>query len=73
MAGGDFFEEDRFARNLERDAIVLDGEIYALMDEGERLLRAGDVLVQRGTNHSWSNRTTETVRIAFILIDAIPV
>src|SRR5215472_7342065 len=31
-------------------AIVLSGEIYALMDEGEVLLKAGDVLVQRGTN-----------------------
>jgi hypothetical protein len=32
--------------------IVLKGEIYALMDEGETLLKAGDILVQRGTNHS---------------------
>jgi hypothetical protein len=53
-------------------AIVLDGEIYALMDEGERLMRAGDVLVQRGTNHSWSNRTDDTVHVAFVLIDATP-
>jgi quercetin dioxygenase-like cupin family protein len=52
-------------------AIVLNGEIYALMDEGEELMRAGDVLVQRGTNHAWSNRTNETVRIAFVLIDAL--
>jgi quercetin dioxygenase-like cupin family protein len=53
-------------------AIVLSGEIYALMDEGEVLLNAGDVLVQRGTNHAWSNRTNEPVRIAFVLIDALP-
>jgi hypothetical protein len=53
-------------------AVVLNGEIYALMDEGEELMRAGDVLVQRGTNHAWSNRTNETVRIAFVLIDATP-
>jgi hypothetical protein len=53
-------------------AIVLSGEIYALMDEGEELLRAGDVLVQRGTNHAWSNRTNETVNVAFVLIDARP-
>jgi hypothetical protein len=51
-------------------AIVLNGEIYALVDTGEVLLRAGDVLVQRGTNHAWSNRTPETVSIAFVLIDA---
>jgi quercetin dioxygenase-like cupin family protein len=54
-------------------AIVLSGEIYALMDEGEVLLRAGDVLVQRGTNHAWSNRTDEPARLAFVLIDAEPV
>jgi hypothetical protein len=54
-------------------AIVLEGEIYAMMDEGEVLLKAGDVLVQRGTNHSWSNRTSETAVVAFVLIDAEPV
>ena len=53
-------------------AIVLSGEIYALMDEGEVLLKAGDVLVQRGTNHAWSNRTDHPVHIAFVLIDAKP-
>ena len=54
-------------------AIVLSGEIYALMDEGEVLLKAGDVLIQRGTNHAWSNRTDEPCTVAFILIDAEPV
>jgi hypothetical protein len=54
-------------------AIVLDGEIYAMMDEGESLLKAGDVLIQRGTNHAWSNRTDKPVRVAFVLIDAQPV
>ena len=54
-------------------AIVLSGQIYALMDEGEVLLRAGDVLVQRGTNHAWSNRSSEPARLAFVLIDATPV
>jgi mannose-6-phosphate isomerase-like protein (cupin superfamily) len=53
-------------------AIVLSGEIYALMDEGETLLRAGDVLIQRGTNHAWSNRTNEPAVLAFVLIDAKP-
>ncbi len=51
-------------------AIVLSGEIYALMDEGETLLKAGDVLIQRGTNHAWSNRTNENAVLAFVLIDA---
>jgi quercetin dioxygenase-like cupin family protein len=54
-------------------ALVLSGEIYALMDEGEVLLKTGDVLIQRGTSHAWSNRTDEPATIAFILIDAEPV
>ena len=53
-------------------AIVLSGEIYALMDEGEVLLKQGDVLIQRGTNHAWSNRTDEPAHVAFVLIDARP-
>jgi hypothetical protein len=53
--------------------IVLSGEIWALMDEGEVLLRAGDTLVQRGTNHAWSNRAEESAYLAFVLIDAEPV
>jgi uncharacterized cupin superfamily protein len=50
-------------------AIVLHGEIYARMDEGETLMRAGDVLIQRGTNHAWANRSDDVCRIAFVLID----
>jgi quercetin dioxygenase-like cupin family protein len=51
-------------------AIVLAGQIYAVLDEGEVLLRAGDVLVQQGTNHAWSNRSDKPATIAFVLIDA---
>ena len=51
-------------------AIVLSGEIYAVLDEGEALLKAGDVLVQQATHHAWSNRTDKPAVIAFILIDA---
>ena len=50
-------------------AIVLEGEIWSVMDEGETLLRAGDVLIQRGTNHAWANRSNSTARIAFVLMD----
>jgi hypothetical protein len=50
-------------------AIVLQGEIYAVMEEGEKLMRTGDVLVQRGTAHAWSNRSNEFARICFVLID----
>jgi hypothetical protein len=53
--------------------IVLKGEIWAIMDKGETLLKAGDVLVQRGTNHSWSVRTNEPCIIAAILVSAKPV
>src|SRR5882672_4058481 len=52
--------------------IVLSGEIWAVLDEGEVLLRAGDCLVQRGTNHAWSNRTDKPCVIAFVLIAARP-
>jgi hypothetical protein len=50
-------------------AILLEGEIWAVMDEGETLMRAGDVLIQRGTNHAWANRSQKTARIAFVLLD----
>lgn len=50
-------------------ALVLQGEVVAVMDNDETTLRAGDVLVQRGTNHAWANRSGEIVRIAFVLID----
>jgi mannose-6-phosphate isomerase-like protein (cupin superfamily) len=53
-------------------AIVLSGEIWAVMDVGETLLRAGDCLVQRGTNHAWSNRSQTPCLVAFILVDAQP-
>jgi mannose-6-phosphate isomerase-like protein (cupin superfamily) len=52
-------------------AIVMSGEIDMLLDEGEIHLKAGDVLVQQGTNHAWVNRGKEPCRIAFILIDAM--
>jgi len=51
-------------------AIILSGEIYAVLDKDEVLLKAGDVLVQRGTSHAWSNRSDRPCLIAFVLIDA---
>ena len=50
-------------------AIILEGEMYAVLEEGETLMRAGDILIQRGTNHAWSNRSDKPCRVAFILID----
>ena len=52
--------------------VVLKGEIFAILDTGETLLKAGDVLVQRGTVHSWSVRGTEPCIVAAILIGAVP-
>jgi mannose-6-phosphate isomerase-like protein (cupin superfamily) len=52
--------------------IVLKGEIYAVMEKGETLLKPGDVLVQRGTNHSWSVRGNEPCIVAAILVNAKP-
>lgn len=52
--------------------IVLKGEIFAIMENGETLLKAGDILVQRGTNHSWSVRGDEPCIVAAILIGAKP-
>jgi mannose-6-phosphate isomerase-like protein (cupin superfamily) len=49
--------------------IVLEGEITLLVDIGEVAVRAGDIVVQRGTNHGWANRSGRNCRIAFILID----
>jgi quercetin dioxygenase-like cupin family protein len=49
--------------------IVLDGEVVLVLDDSETVLRAGDVVVQRGTNHRWQNRSGTTARVAFILID----
>jgi uncharacterized cupin superfamily protein len=51
-------------------AIVMDGEIDMLLDDSEIHLKAGDVLIQQGTNHAWVNRGTSPCRIAFVLIDA---
>jgi hypothetical protein len=53
-------------------AVVVRGEIHAVMEKGETLLRAGDVLVQRGTNHSWSVRGSEPCLVAFVLVGAAP-
>lgn len=54
-------------------AVVLSGSITMMMDDekDDVLLHAGDVVVQRGTNHAWSNRGTEPCRIMFVLIDGV--
>jgi len=49
--------------------IILEGEIFLIVDKGEILCQQGDIIIQRGTNHAWSNRSGRMCRIAFILID----
>ena len=49
--------------------IVLDGEITLVLDDSEVTLRAGDIVVQRGTDHAWANRGDVTARVAFVLVD----
>ncbi len=54
-------------------AVVMSGEIDMELDNSVVHLKAGDVLVQRGTIHNWVNRGSEPCVIAFVLIDAKPV
>lgn len=50
--------------------IVLKGEIWAILDDTEICLKAGDVLIQRGTNHAWSVRTPDPCLVVAVLVDA---
>ncbi|PZQ74850.1 MAG: cupin domain-containing protein [Variovorax paradoxus] len=50
-------------------AFVIEGEITLLLDEGEAHLKSGDVVIQRGTNHAWSNRSDQKCRMLFVLMD----
>jgi quercetin dioxygenase-like cupin family protein len=52
--------------------ILLSGELEMEMGDSTVTLKAGDVMVQRGTNHAWINRGAEYARVAFVLIDAKP-
>src|SRR5947208_13136566 len=54
-------------------AVIVSGEIDMELDDSVVHLKAGDVLVQRGTIHNWVNRGTQPCVIAFVLIDAKPV
>ena len=50
-------------------AVVLEGEIVMLLDEDEVHLKAGDVVIQRGTNHAWSNRSNKPAKMLYVLVD----
>lgn len=49
--------------------IVLEGEMVLILDDCEVELKAGDIVVQRGTDHAWANRSDAVARMAFILVD----
>ena len=53
--------------------IILAGEIWAILDEEEICLKQGDVMIQRGTNHSWSVRTDDPCLVGVVLVDAKPI
>ena len=50
--------------------VILAGEIYLIVEEGETLLQAGDIVIQRGTNHAWSNRSDSPCIQLAVLLDA---
>jgi quercetin dioxygenase-like cupin family protein len=52
--------------------IVMEGEIEMDMDASTVKLKAGDIMIQRGTNHAWANRSSKRARVAFVLVDAEP-
>lgn len=50
-------------------ALVLSGELVLVLDDSEVVLKAGDIVIQCGTNHAWSNRSPDPCTVAFILLD----
>jgi hypothetical protein len=48
--------------------LVLEGEMCMILDKGEVCLKAGDFIIQRGTNHAWTNRSGRRCRMLFIMI-----
>jgi quercetin dioxygenase-like cupin family protein len=50
--------------------VILSGEMYLITEDGETLLQPGDIVIQRGTNHAWSNRSDKPCIQLAVLIDA---
>jgi hypothetical protein len=51
-------------------AVVIEGEVVLILEDSEVILKKSDVVVQRGTNHAWENRSGKVARMAFFHIDA---
>lgn len=51
-------------------AVVIDGEVVLILEDSEVVLKQSDVVVQRGTNHAWENRSDRIARMAFFHVDA---
>ena len=51
--------------------VVIEGEIVLILEDSEVILKQGDVVVQRGTNHAWENRSDRIARAAFFHVDAV--
>ena len=49
--------------------IVIEGEMTLVLDDSAVDLKPGSVVIQRGTNHAWANRSGEPCRMLFILVD----
>jgi mannose-6-phosphate isomerase-like protein (cupin superfamily) len=50
--------------------VVIEGEAVLVLDDSEVTLKKGAVVVQRGTDHAWENRSDKVARMAFFHIDA---
>jgi mannose-6-phosphate isomerase-like protein (cupin superfamily) len=50
--------------------VMIQGELTLILDDSEVVLKSGDVVVQRGTDHAWENRSNAVARAAFFHIDA---
>ncbi|MDH4414131.1 MAG: cupin domain-containing protein [Rhizobium sp.] len=81
---GDAFEQigDKSASTVEENSphplmhrtesidygVVIEGEMTLVLDDGEVLLKQGSVVIQRGTNHAWANRSGRMCRMLFVLV-----
>jgi hypothetical protein len=78
MSGGDAHadEDDSGIAGLHQtdtvDVVtILEGELYAVLEKAETLLRKGDTFIQRGTKHSWSNRSDKPATVIALQIAAV--